>query len=322
MALLEAAGTLAHVAAWIHPLDLALRERGLAPTLGLLTAGTPRALPHTAAAGPTAWDDTPVDDLPDGDHAVADGLTLARLLRRLPDAAAGGPRPPALAAALRSLGATELDPARFSAWWTDCAAAPPMARSPGRAGQGAVASPPPLLAAARAAAAWLRCAPVAQPSPAQALLLATALLARRGTTHSVFAPVWAAYPAVGFAARDALPGLRSDTADRLVGRDRPVSWPVAFLHLVAESTRMGARELDRLTAAAAAGRELAAGADRRSRLADAVAALLAAPALTPKALAARLKVAPQTGTALLRELQANGVARELTGRGSFRAFAL
>jgi DNA-binding MarR family transcriptional regulator len=30
------------------------------------------------------------------------------------------------------------------------------------------------------------------------------------------------------------------------------------------------------------------------------------PALTPKALAARLKVAPQTGTALLRELQGRG----------------
>ena len=43
---------------------------------------------------------------------------------------------------------------------------------------------------------------------------------------------------------------------------------------------------------------------------------------TPKALAARLKVAPQTGTALLRALQEKGVVREVTGRGSFRAFAI
>jgi hypothetical protein len=43
---------------------------------------------------------------------------------------------------------------------------------------------------------------------------------------------------------------------------------------------------------------------------------------TTRALAARLKVAPQTGTALLRELQGRGVVREVTGRGSFRAFAI
>jgi DNA-binding MarR family transcriptional regulator len=57
-----------------------------------------------------------------------------------------------------------------------------------------------------------------------------------------------------------------------------------------------------------------AGSDKRSRLPD---ALLRVPALTPKALAARLKVAPQTGTALLRALQGRGVVREVTGRGEF-----
>jgi DNA-binding MarR family transcriptional regulator len=44
--------------------------------------------------------------------------------------------------------------------------------------------------------------------------------------------------------------------------------------------------------------------------------------LTPKALAGQLGIAPQTATALLRALQAKGVAREVTGRGSFRAFAI
>ena len=43
-----------------------------------------------------------------------------------------------------------------------------------------------------------------------------------------------------------------------------------------------------------------ASGDKRSRLPDALDALLRMPALIPKALAARLKVAPQTGTALLR----------------------
>ena len=161
----------------------------------------------------------------------------------------------------------------------------------------------------------------APPAPAHALFAATALLARAGVTRAVFLPVWAAYPAAGFGDRDHPPSLRSDAADRLVGRERPVSWPFAFLHLVAESARAGLRALDRLEAAAAQGRGLAAAVDKRSRLADAIDALVRT-VLMPKALAGKLGIAPQTGTALLRALQAKGVAREVTGRGSFRAFAV
>jgi Fic family protein len=65
-----------------------------------------------------------------------------------------------------------------------------------------------------------------------------------------------------------------------------------------------------------------AGTDRRSRLPEALDALLRAPVLTAKVLAARLKIAPQTASALLRELQAKGLVREVTGRGRFRAFAV
>ncbi len=85
---------------------------------------------------------------------------------------------------------------------------------------------------------------------------------------------------------------------------------------------MGLRELDRLRAAAETGRGLADGVDRRARLPDAIDALLRTPAQTPKALAARLGIAPRTGTALLRDLQAPGFVREVTGRGSYRAFAI
>ena len=146
------------------------------------------------------------------------------------------------------------------------------------------------------------------PSPRHAVLAAVGLLARHGPARSVFLPVWAAYPAVGFGDRDALPTLRTDAAARLVGWGRPVAWPLALLHLVAESARAGLRELDRLIAAAEQGRGVVAKCDKRSRLPDAVDALLRVPALTPKALAARLKIAPQTGTALLRELQAAGLS--------------
>jgi hypothetical protein len=48
---------------------------------------------------------------------------------------------------------------------------------------------------------------------------------------------------------------------------------------------MGLRELDRLEAAAAKARGLVAAADRRSRLPDALTALLRSTVLTPKALA-------------------------------------
>jgi Fic family protein len=160
------------------------------------------------------------------------------------------------------------------------------------------------------------------PTPAQALLLSAASLARAGLLRAACLPVWAAYPAVGFGDRAALPTLRSDAADRLVDWGAPITWPLAFLHLVAESARMGLRELDRLDAAAEKGRALAARADKRSRLAGAIEALLRYPALTPNALAAELRIAPQTATALLRELQARGLVREVTGRGRFRAFAM
>jgi Fic family protein len=160
------------------------------------------------------------------------------------------------------------------------------------------------------------------PTPAQALLLSAAILSRTGLLRAACLPVWAAYPAVGFGDRAALPTLRSDAADRLVGWGVPITWPLAFLHLVAESARMGLRELDRLDAAAEKGRALAARADKRSRLPGAIEALLRYPALTPNALAAELRIAPQTATALLRELQARGLVREVTGRGRFRAFAM
>ena len=50
LAYLEAAGFLAHAHAWAHPLDLALRERGLTASAALAAAGAAdRALPQTVA---------------------------------------------------------------------------------------------------------------------------------------------------------------------------------------------------------------------------------------------------------------------------------
>jgi hypothetical protein len=124
---------------------------------------------------------------------------------------------------------------------------------------------PPLLAAARVTQAWIEAGLIDAPAPGQALWLAAASLASTRTLHAAFLPVWAAYPALGFGDRDALPRLRSDAADRLVGWGEPVSWELAFLHLVAESARMALRTIERLEGAAEKARGLATGLDKRAR---------------------------------------------------------
>ena len=327
LALTEAAGVLAHHHAWVHPLDLALRDAGLTAPAALAALGAgARVLPHTIAqpAGRLGWADPPLETLPEVDQGVADALALARLLRRLPG---DGPHPFGSAAAtaetLTALGARQLDPGRLAAWWDAYApASPTRRRFGGRRGEGG-APLPPLLAGAVAAQAWMASGITDQADPAQALLAGFGRLVRRAPARTVFVPLWSAYPAVGFGDRDALPTLRSEAADRIAGWGRTVTWPIACLHLIAEGARLGLRELDRLeTAAVETGRGLAARSDKRSRLPDALDALLRAPVLTPKALAAQLRIAPQTATALLRTLQEKGVAKEVTGRGSFRAFAV
>ena len=329
MAVAEAAGWLAHAHAWVHPLDLALRALGLtAPTALAAVGAGHRALPQTFAgpAEPRDWADPPFEAMAEGDRAVVEALALARLLRRPPKNTSGRIFASATEAAetLAALGAGGLDEQKFSAWWSQHAPKPGVRRRRSGMPEGEGGDPPlpPLLLAARAAHSWMVAGITEPPAPAHALFAATGLVARAGVTRAVFLPVWAAYPAAGFGDRDHLPSLRSDAADRLVGRDRPVSWPLAFLHLVAESARAATRELDRLEAVAGQGRGLAAERDKRSRLPDAIEALLRIPVLTPKALAGTLGIAPQTATALLRELQAKRLVREVTGRGSFRAFAV
>jgi DNA-binding MarR family transcriptional regulator len=91
---------------------------------------------------------------------------------------------------------------------------------------------------------------------------------------------------------------------------------------VAESARAGLRELDRLSDAAQRGATLTTSLDRRSRLAEVLDAVLRTPALTPKALARQLRITPQAATRLLATLAEAGIVAEITGRKSFRAFAV
>lgn len=81
------------------------------------------------------------------------------------------------------------------------------------------------------------------------------------------------------------------------------------------------RELGRLERAAEWRRAATENLDRRSRLPGALDAALLTPALTPTLLVHQLGIAPQTATALLRDLLAADVVHEVTGRKHFRAFA-
>jgi hypothetical protein len=57
--------------------------------------------------------------------------------------------------------------------------------------------------------------------------------------------------------------------------------------------------------------------DKRARLPDALESLLRVPVLTPKALAARLKLAPRPATTFLRALQGRGGCERGDGTGQF-----
>jgi hypothetical protein len=117
-----------------------------------------------------------------------------------------------------------------------------------------------------------------------------------------------------------LPRLRGDIAARLAPDG--ASWPLVFLHLIAGSARAGSRIVPELRAAEAAGLAFAAGEDKRSRLPATVDLLLRQPALTAPALARRLDITPQAALRLFARLEQAGLVREVTGRDSFRAFAL
>ena len=151
-------------------------------------------------------------------------------------------------------------------------------------------------------------------NPALALLAAFGRLARQAPARHVFVPLWSAYPAVGF-------GDRDGAADAALGSRRPDRRLGQGDHLAdrlpAPDRRKRAPGPARAGPAArpprGRGRDLAA-ADRRSRLPAALDALLRAPVLTPKALAATAQDRAADRDRAAARMQGKGVAREVTGR--------
>jgi Fic family protein len=97
---------------------------------------------------------------------------------------------------------------------------------------------------------------------------------------------------------------------------------VVFLTYVAEAARAGLRTLAALRDAAEAATALAATEDRRSKLPAALALLLQTPAVTAASLARALAITPQAALRLLERLRRAGLVHEVSGRKSFRVFAL
>ena len=101
---------------------------------------------------------------------------------------------------------------------------------------------------------------------------------------------------------------------------RFAAWAAIRSPFVAAAAIVGLQELQRLRETEEKGRVL--GPTARSRLPDALDAMLRAPVVTVSSLAKTLDVTPQAALGLLRQLMTAGIVREATGRAWWRAFAL
>jgi hypothetical protein len=285
MAYLEAAGWLRYAHVWIHPWDLALRDNYLTGSYAAAAFGHRLAneLPSTVAQE-SGFDAAPSDTV------VNQALRLARLWRRLAERRTW--RPLADAGALRetlqSLGCRVPEDAEIADW---LASVHLLERGPG------------LIRAGRAARDWLNRPGIDPHNPAGSFL-AACLWREKPARKPIPLPFWSA------------PEQRHHRLALQVG----LPWMAEFLECVTAAAMVGARELARLQEAEKKARLL--GSTKRSRLPDAVDAVLRAPIVTAASLAKALDVTPQAALGLLGQLTAAGIVREATGRASWRAFAL
>jgi hypothetical protein len=104
------------------------------------------------------------------------------------------------------------------------------------------------------------------------------------------------------------PELYHHRLDLRIGLD----WIAQFLNCVAEAALVGLRDLARLLEAEKKRANI--GLTVRSRLPDALDAVLRAPVVTVDSLAKTLHVSPRAALGLLQQLRTAGIVREATGR--------
>ena len=283
MAFREAAGWLAHAHVWIHPHDLALRDRGLTSSYGVAfgTGRLPAEIPSTTALE-TYFDEAP------SDIAVNQALRLARLWRL---GEMGTWRPLAHTGAvqetLQALGVRALPDAEIEDW---------RAVVDGE-------QAPALIKAGRAARDWMNRPGVARQSPA-GIFLGACLWCDKKPRRPIALPFWSA----------------STSRHQRLELRTGLRWMTEYLDCVGAAAQIARAELDRLRRAEEKGDLLKRTA--RSRLPDAIDAMVRLSIVTARDLAASLDVTPQAALGLLHQLVEAGIVREATGRAAWRAFTL
>lgn len=285
MSYLEAVGWLRSAHVWIHPRDLALRDNGIT---GSYAAAAVRdrlsgELPSTTAHEGGL-------EVPPSDILVNNALRLAQLWRRIAELSSWRPLADTdkLREMLRSLGCRTLDDAEVADWLASIRA---FDRGP------------VLIRAGRAARDWLNRAGVEPHNPA-GFLVAACLWREQTARRPIPLPFWSA------------PELYHHRLTLRVG----LEWMVQFLECVTEAAMTGLREINRLLEAEKKRVDIRMTA--RSRLPHALDALLRAPIVTAESLAESIGVTPRAALEFLRQLTAAGIVREVTGRASWRAYAL
>jgi hypothetical protein len=160
-----------------------------------------------------------------------------------------------------------------------------------------------LIRAGRAARDWMHLAGVRDRNP-EALFVAACLWCEKGARRPIPLPFWSA------------PENHHHRLELHFG----LEWMADFLECVRAAAIVGLQELQRLRDSEEKGLVLRGTA--RSRLPDALDALLRAPIVTAASLGQTLHVTPRAAFGLLQQLLAAGLVREATGRASWRAFSL
>jgi hypothetical protein len=291
MSYLEAAGWLRHAAVWIHPWDLALRDHGAVTSYGaaLRAERLVTVLPATVAQQSDLGDMAPPVVM-GFDIAANRALALARMWRRLAELRSWRPLADAetVCNTLKSLGCGRMEEGVIEDWLAGT-----YMRERG----------PDLIRAGRAVSDWMS-QPGVRDRNTDGIFLGACLWQQQSRGAPIPLPFWSA----------------PETRHHRLNLKDGVEWIAEFLECVAAASLTGLHELTRLQEAEKKGQML--GSTKRSRLPDAVKAVLRGHIVTAATLAKTLEVTPQAAWALLRQLAAAGMVREATGRSSWRAFVL
>ena len=291
MSYLEASGWLRHAHVWIYPCDLALREYGGVTSYGAAARADRLAsvLPATTAQHGDLGEVAATGAI-GLDAAANRALKLAGMWRRLAELRTWRPFADAgsVSKTLISLGSGGAD-AEVIGDWLDGV----YGRDKG----------PDLIRTGRAARGWMSQPGIRDRDP-DAVFLAACLWQERNRGAPIPLPFWSA----------------PEPQHHRLGLKIGVEWMAEFLECVSAAAVIALRELARLQEAEKKSRSI--GSTKRSRLPDAVDAVLRDHIVTAATLAKAINVTPQAAWGLLRQLTEVEIVREATGRASWRAYSL